>query len=134
VAAEQSPVERLSGKPVELGSSLYREQGSWQAGGCGCLTPGWCLSQQDGAPVVPPGAGAGQGLMGGMGSGLPMYGRGSAGPEGQWVEGKGAGIAESCGTGCRLGSGTDWWLGSWWSWVQQHGQGAGIPAWCGWRA
>jgi hypothetical protein len=57
-------VERLSRKPVELGPALQREQGSWQAGGCGCLTPGWWLSQQGRAPVIPHGAGARQVLMG----------------------------------------------------------------------
>jgi hypothetical protein len=59
-------VERLSGKPVELGSALHREWDSWQAGGCSCLTPGWCLSQQGRAPVIPHGAGTRQGLMDGV--------------------------------------------------------------------
>jgi hypothetical protein len=82
-------VERLSGKPVELGPAPHREWGPWQAGGCGCLTPGWCLSQQGGAPVVLHGAGARQGLMGGVGSGCPACGWGSAGSEGQSAEGEG---------------------------------------------
>jgi hypothetical protein len=38
--------------------------GSWWAGGCGCLLPGWCLSRRGRAPVVPHGAGAQHGLMG----------------------------------------------------------------------
>jgi hypothetical protein len=82
-------VDRLSGKPVELGPAPHREQVSWQAGGCGCLTPGWCLSQQDRAPVVPHGAGARQGLMGWVGSGHSTHGWGSAEPEGQWPGGRG---------------------------------------------
>jgi hypothetical protein len=41
-----------------------------------------------GAPVVPHGAGARQGLMGGVGSGHPTHGRGSAGPEGSGLEGE----------------------------------------------
>jgi hypothetical protein len=44
-------VEWLSGKAVELGLALPQWQGSWQAGGCGCLVPGWCLSQRGGALV-----------------------------------------------------------------------------------
>jgi hypothetical protein len=82
-------VERLSGKPAELWPALHKERGSWQVGGCGCLTPGWCLSQQGGAPVVPHGAGARQGLMGGVGSGHPTCGWGSVGPEGQGAQGEG---------------------------------------------
>jgi hypothetical protein len=49
--------------------------------------------------VIPHVAGAQQGLKG---SGL----------------GGGAGIPTSCGTGSRLGSGADWWKGSWCSWVR----------------
>jgi hypothetical protein len=82
-------VEQLSGNPIELGPSLHREWDSWKASGCGCLTPGWCLSQQGRAPVVPHGAGAEQDLMGVVGSGHPMHGWGSAGPEGQWAQGEG---------------------------------------------
>jgi hypothetical protein len=75
-------MEWLSGKPVELGPALHRERDSWQAGGCSCLTPGWCLSQQGGAPVVPHRAGARRVLMGWVGSGCPTHGWGSARPEG----------------------------------------------------
>jgi hypothetical protein len=82
-------VEQLFGKPVELGPVPHREQDSWQAGGCGCLTPGWYLSHQGGAPVVPHIAEARQGLMGGVGSGCPTHGWGSTEPEGQWVQGEG---------------------------------------------
>jgi hypothetical protein len=111
-------VEQLSGKPVQLDPALPRRRGSWQAGGCSCFTPGWYLSQQGRAPVISHGDGARQGPMGLMGS---------VG---------GVGNLASCGTSSRLGSGPDWCLGSRWSWIWQHGQGAGIPAWCGsgsWR-
>jgi hypothetical protein len=60
-----SLVERLSGKSVELGLAPPKERGFLVAGGCKCLVPGWCLSQQVGAPVFPHGAGVWQGLMGG---------------------------------------------------------------------
>jgi hypothetical protein len=36
----RSLVERLSGKPVELGRAPPEGQGSWQAGGCSYLGPG----------------------------------------------------------------------------------------------
>jgi hypothetical protein len=62
---EREPGGALSGKPVELGPAPPKRPGSWQAGGCGCLSPGWCLSLWGRAPVVPRGAGAWQGLMGG---------------------------------------------------------------------
>jgi hypothetical protein len=81
---------------VELGLAPPREWDSWQAGGCCCLIPGWCLSQQ-GREVIPHRAGAGQVLMGGVGSHHPRHGWGSAGPEGQWALGR-AGIRVSCGT------------------------------------
>jgi hypothetical protein len=48
----------LSGKTVELGPAPPEGRGSWQAGGCG-------LPQRGGPPVVPHGAGAQLGLMGG---------------------------------------------------------------------
>jgi hypothetical protein len=87
-----SLVEQLSGKPVELGSALPEGRGSWQAGGCSCLMPGWCLSQQGGAPVIPHEAGARRGLVGveseGPGSGHPTHSCGSAGPEGWWAWGR----------------------------------------------
>jgi hypothetical protein len=82
-------VEQLSGKPLELRSALHRGQGSWQAGGYGCLSPGWCLSQGSKAPVIPHGAGARQGLMGEVGSGHPTRGWGSAGLKGSGLGGKG---------------------------------------------
>jgi hypothetical protein len=56
-------MEWLSRKPEELVPALPEGQGSWQAIGCGCLTLGWCLSQQGGAPVIPHIAGAQQGLI-----------------------------------------------------------------------
>jgi hypothetical protein len=37
-------VDHLSGKPVELGPAKPKRLGSWQVGGWGCLTTGWCLS------------------------------------------------------------------------------------------
>jgi hypothetical protein len=78
-------VEQISGKPVQpAGAGSTQGVGSRQAGGCSCLTPGWCLSQKGGAPAVSYGSGARQGLMGRVGSGHPMHGWGSAGPEGQW--------------------------------------------------
>jgi hypothetical protein len=95
-------VERLSGKPVELGSAPPEGQGSWWAGGCGCLSPrlvgrgsspstrSWSPAGPDGQgslrggdPVVPCVAGAQQGLKGG---------------------GLGAGVLASCGTSSELGS------------------------------
>jgi hypothetical protein len=58
----RSLVEWLSGKPVQLGQAQPKGRGSWQAGGCGCLMPSWCLSQRCGVPVFPHRAGACQGL------------------------------------------------------------------------
>jgi hypothetical protein len=78
-------VEQLTGKPVELGLAPAEGRGSWRAGGCSCLTPGWRLSQQGKALLIPHGAGAQQGLRGGepegWGSGCPTRSWGSAGPE-----------------------------------------------------
>jgi hypothetical protein len=121
-------VERLSGKPVELGQLHI---GSRVPGSLG----GASVSHQDGACPsrvglqlfhmdLEPGraswvgwilvmAGAQQGLKG---SGL----------------GEGAGMPASCGTGSRLGSGADCG-GIWVVMGQWHGQGADIPAWCGQR-
>jgi hypothetical protein len=65
VARERDPVEQLSGKPLEPGLPLPEGWDYWPAGGCGCLAPVWCLSQRGGAPVIPHGARALQGLMGG---------------------------------------------------------------------
>jgi hypothetical protein len=58
-------VEQLSGKPAELGPALPEGWGSWWTGGCSCLMPGSCLSQQGGAPVIPHGSAAQHDLMGG---------------------------------------------------------------------
>jgi hypothetical protein len=135
VVAEWSLVERLSGKPVKLGPAPHREWGSWQAGGCGYLTPGWCLSQQGRAPVFPHGAGARQGLMGRVGSGCPMCGWGSAGPEGQWGEGwasrRAVGPAPGCGL-VQTGGGDSSSCGSSGTakeWVFQHGVASATEGW-----
>jgi hypothetical protein len=82
-----SLVERLSGKPVELAWALPKVWGSWQAGGRGYLTPGWCLSQHRSSPIIPHRAGAQQGLMGepsrrGGGLVIPHIPGAQQGPEG----------------------------------------------------
>jgi hypothetical protein len=88
VVAEREPGGAVIWKACRAGASSTQGQGSWQAGGCSCLAPGWCLSQRGRAPVVPNGAGVRQGLMGRVDSGHPTCGWGSAGPEGQlaWRE------------------------------------------------
>jgi hypothetical protein len=130
-------VEQLSGKPVELGLALTKGQSSCQASGCCCLTPCWCLSQWGGAPVVP--EGNLQGLMGwslrGGGPVIPPVAGAQEGLKGSGL-GEGAGIPSSCGTSSRLWSGMDGWWGSWCSWIWWCGPGADILAWCGpggWR-
>jgi hypothetical protein len=112
----------LSEKPVQLGLALHREQGSWQAVRSSCLTPGWCLSQQGRAPVVSHRAGARQGLMGGVGSGLPTRGWGSAGPEGQWVSLQAVGLAPGWGL-VQIGGGDPSGRGS-------RGTAKGWVFWC----
>jgi hypothetical protein len=61
-------------KALEMGSALPRGQGSLQAGASGCLSPGWFLSQQGRAPVVPQGGRDRQGLMSGWESSGPTRG------------------------------------------------------------
>jgi hypothetical protein len=113
----------LSGKPVELGRALPEGWWSWQAGGCGCLAPGWYLSQRGGAPVLPQGDGAGQGLMGrvslrGGGLVIPRMAGAQQDLKGGGLERGETVITGSCGTGSGLGSGADRWWGSQWSWIQ----------------
>jgi hypothetical protein len=103
--------------------------GSWWAGGCGCLLPGWCLSRRGRAPVVPHGAGAQQSLMGGgsprgRGSVVPHTSVAQQGLKGSKLGEGGAGIPASCGTGSGLGSCTDRWQEYW------CGVDLGAGGWC----
>jgi hypothetical protein len=102
----------LSGKPLELGLAPPKGQGSWQTGGCICLVPGWCLSQQGWAPVVPHGAGARQVLIGGCsprvrGSVIPGIAVVQEGLKSSGLGSGGLGIPAICGIISRLGSGAD---------------------------
>jgi hypothetical protein len=74
-----SLVERLSGKPVELGLALPKGWGSWQGGDL---------------------AEPGMGILVGHGSSHPMWSWGPAGPEVQGSQG--TGILVECGSGLYL--------------------------------